>query len=191
MASYSISNITSSSVTVYVSGIEAGQEIRIYIRRSSETGVALLDETYTSTSTGLSEVCSGLPNGTELTINVRYQGKWIGAQSFSTLVDAPTRPNDWYWTNAVSSGSAIKISASEWNNFCSRINEFRRYRSLSDYSFATVYSGTQISATIVNEVVKAIKGMSGYGTNLYEVSTGDAITASFFNLLKTELNAIP
>jgi len=192
MASYTLTSITTSSVTVYVSGISSGQSIEIYIRLDPGSAAdKVFDETYTSTGTHLIKTCSGLPDGTNFAINVKYQGDWIGAQTFSTKTQAaPTRPRDWQWTSTVSAGSPIRISAAEWNNFCSRINEFRRYKSLSNYSFTTVYSGTPISATIVNQAVSAIKGISGYGSYLYYVSPGNAITAYFFNLLKTELNAI-
>lgn len=102
-----------------------------------------------------------------------------------------TRPDDWSWDSTIESGSAITITAVEWNNFCARINEFREYAGLSSYSFTTVRSGTTISATIVNQARTAISEISGHGTLPSAAVSGGVINASFFNTLVSALNSIP
>lgn len=102
-----------------------------------------------------------------------------------------TRPDDWSWDSTIRSGSAIAITAAEWNDFCTRINEFREYAGLSSYSFTTVRSGTTISAAIVNQARTAINAISGHGTLPSAAVSGGAITASFFNTLVSALNSIP
>lgn len=103
----------------------------------------------------------------------------------------PVRPSDWMWTSTIVSGREIRITASEWNGFCSRINEFRAYKSLSNYSFTTVVSGTtKISAAIVNQARTAISAISGHGSLPSAAIAGGALTASFFNSLSSALNAV-
>lgn len=59
------------------------------------------------------------------------------------------------------------------------------------YGFTTVSRGDDFTATIYNQAVNAIKGISGYGTYLDTVSKGDNILANHFISLRDELNAIP
>lgn len=100
------------------------------------------------------------------------------------------RPDDWSWNSTIRAGADIAISAPDWNNFCSRINEFRAYAGLSSYSFTTVSRGTVISAAIVNQARTAISAISGHGTLPSAAVPGDEITARFFNTLTSALNSI-
>lgn len=101
------------------------------------------------------------------------------------------RPDDWEWTSTIESGAAIEISALEWNLFCDRINEFRVYQELKEYSFTTVVSGQVISAAVVNQAISAISAISGHGTLPSQAVSGvTKITARFFHQLKDALNAI-
>jgi hypothetical protein len=102
-----------------------------------------------------------------------------------------TRPDDWAWYSTVAQGSPIELSATEWTAFCTRINRFRAYQSLSSYSFTAVNSGDKISATICNQARTAISGLTDHGTLPSAASAGGKITASYFNGLKTALNAVP
>lgn len=84
MASFSISSITTTSAMVRVSGLVAGDEVRIYVRTGSTT---ILDSAYTATGTTVTETLSGLTPGTEYTVNVKYVDDslpWWGAKSFTT-----------------------------------------------------------------------------------------------------------
>ena len=119
-----------------------------------------------------------------------YGGR-SGSVTLSVSITSP-RPNNWSWTNTISSGSQIKLTAAEWNSFTSRINEFRDYKGLSAYSFTTAISGTTpIEYTICNQAYTAINAITGHGTMPAQLTNGGPLYASFFNGLKDALNAIP
>ncbi|MDO4562217.1 MAG: hypothetical protein Q4C12_00125 [Clostridia bacterium] len=101
------------------------------------------------------------------------------------------RPSDFYWTYSKISGNSFNLTASEWNSFTSRINEFREYCGLSAYSFTTAYTGNDFTASIYRQARTAIQAIDGYGTYIPYVSSGDDITADMMNVLVSELNAIP
>lgn len=101
------------------------------------------------------------------------------------------RPSDWSWQTTVGKGDEVNLTAQEWTLFCTRINAFRTYKGLSTYSFTGVISGvTQISASIVNAARSAISSMSPGVSLPSAVSSGDEISAAFFNGLKDSLNSI-
>lgn len=187
MASFTIS-YTASSVRITVSGIASGDEVRYYVRKDPDPGYAVVDEKYVETSVSAVRVFGGLSGGTAYAANVRVNGTWVGAQTFTT---PKARPDNWAWTSAVSKGSRIRLSAAEWNSFCARINEFRIYAGLSGYSFSTVQAGTLISAGLVNQARNAIGAVNGHGVLPSAAVKGGAVTAAFFNGLKDALNAIP
>ena len=78
------------------------------------------------------------------------------------------------------------MTAYEWNNFTKRINEFREYRGLSQYSFATVSSDGNCTASIINQAVNAINAM---GFNIATVSSG-TVPANVFIQMRDKLNSI-
>lgn len=127
---------------------------------------------------------------------VSYTSNWINITTPEHL-----RPADWEWQSNIAVGAVVPFSnnafrpltATEWNAFTKRINEFREYRGVSSYSFTTVNSNTNFTASIYNEAVAAIKGISGYGTYLSYATSGvtDALKANLYLLLRDELNAIP
>lgn len=104
---------------------------------------------------------------------------------------AAVRPSNFSWTYAKTKGGSFNLTATEWNNLTARINAFRAYKGLSNYSFTYAYKGDDFTAAMYNQAVNAIKGISGYGSYLSTVSKGDTVTAAGLNLLRDELNAIP
>lgn len=124
--------------------------------------------------------------------------KGYGGASVSSLqlcVEPPEevaeRPNNFAWTYAKTQGGDFNLTASEWNALTSRINAFRAYKNLSNYSFTTAYYDDDFTATIYNQARLAIQGISGYGTYIPTVVSGQDITAYMMNTLVSELNAIP
>lgn len=101
------------------------------------------------------------------------------------------RPSNFAWTYNKGSGRDFNLTASEWNSFTARINEFREYKGLSRYSFTTARRGNDFTAAMYNQARSAIRGISGYGTYIPQVSAGDDITAYVLNVIVNELNAIP
>lgn len=121
-------------------------------------------------------------------------GTYYPAGSATVIVTnslSGVRPDDWEWTSKIEQDAPIAITAIEWNNFTSRINAFRIYKGLSNYSFTTAYGGeTKISASIVNEARIAINAIDGSGEVPDKVEPGDTIYASFFIGLADALNNI-
>lgn len=189
---FSIGNITSTTVSVIIENLEPYSSVRIIYRTAD--GV----EKYTGAGAnafGIASVTIGnLSPNTTYTINVDINpdgggvDDFIGAQTFTTLRG---RPTDWWWRSDVESEAEINISASEWNDFCKRINEFREYVNVGTYDLELVSSGDYITASIVNKARSAIDGATGHGTLPSRVYAEDYIYASFFNQLKDALNAIP
>lgn len=108
-----------------------------------------------------------------------------------TVPQAVTRPSNFSWTYAKVQGGTFNLTATEWNNFTSRINAFREYKKLSDYSFTRAYSGNNFTAAMYNQARIAIQAISGYGTYIPTVTKGQQITAYMMNVLVSELNSIP
>ena len=113
-------------------------------------------------------------------------------QSTNVRVQYKTaRPTDWAWHSSKTAGQAVSLTANEWNSFCTKINLFRQYKGLSNYTFTTATSGGVITASIVNQAVNAISAMSPPTSAPSTVtSKSSVITASFFNTLRSSLNSI-
>ena len=111
-----------------------------------------------------------------------------GVQRIDTDV---TRPEDWIWESTVAAGEQVLITAVEWNNFTTRINDFREYLSITTYSFTTAVQGNPLLADYFNEAKEAIDDCSPSTSTPDSVVSGDPIVADEFNLLKDSLNSIP
>ncbi|QCR33114.1 hypothetical protein [Lysinibacillus sp. SGAir0095] len=99
-----------------------------------------------------------------------------------------TRPQDWTWTYPKVSGQNLYFPASEWIGFCNRVNAFRQYKNLSNYTFATVYSGNPIFALQLNEAINAINAM--VVNKLSTQSSGADANADAINSMSSRLNSI-
>ena len=138
--------------------------------------------------------------GKSYIIEVDYDGNTY-AEIFDVEADKPT---SFKWDIAKASDQPLRVSASEWNAFTSKINEFLKYKGKSAVTFTKAVSaglgngavvggnhglseGKVISANIVNEAVRALESM---GITISEVSSNQTITADFFNNLVTKLNSI-
>lgn len=85
-----------------------------------------------------------------------------------------------------------RVSASDFNSFLSRINDFRVYVGLPQYgAFQYAQSGNVITSSIVAHPVYAIRAMNPPIQEPNVPSVGTTITASFFNQLASSLNSIP
>jgi hypothetical protein len=112
---------------------------------------------------------------------------WSGYQYATTLLG---RPSNFVWDSNKYSGYDFKITASEWNKLCNRVNEFRDYKGLSSYGFTTAYSGNDFTANQYNQVRNAINSMSPPTNIPVSRSKGDTIYASDINKLRDSLNSI-
>ena len=195
LPTFTIDAVTSNSVTITVKGFVPNERVRFQVKQYSNSSTAV-DMDYNVNATTLTKTFSGLTPNTVYYADVQLnQSLWLGGSSitdgkrFVTLAEN-TRPANWSWSSTIEKGKPIKVTAVEWNNFCTRINKFRTYKGLTTYNFTTVSKGMSISATIVNQARTAINGITGHGTLPSKAASGEAITASFFNTLKNALNAI-
>lgn len=190
MASFSIESVTHDTVTISLSGLTYGDEVRVFIRLADDPDDTTKDVTGTYTGSSLMQF-TGLEADTEYAINVQINGSdWIGAQTFWTDAVTGTRPDDWEWYSTIEQGAEFSLTAEEWNDFCDRINEFRVYVGLSEYSFTTVRSGHSIEASYMRQAISAINDIDGHGTLPAAVNAGNQIKASFFTKLASALNAV-
>lgn len=181
------------AVTITVRGVSSGDLVRFFVR-TDPGNVTIIDEKYTATGTSITKTFEGLQERTDYAVNagvtVGDTTDWIGIQYFTTPSQGGgSRPDDWDWYSTIASGQTINLSASEWNDFCDRINEFRDYDGLSQFSFTTVYRGDPIEASIINEARSAISNISTSGAVPNRVNSGDPIEASIFLDLRDALNA--
>jgi hypothetical protein len=124
----------------------------------------------------------------------------LAGSSWLTVTVGGSRPTNWAWTTSFVSGGSMTyysakkytvLPASEWNNFTTRINDFRSYKGLSNYSFTTVSAGTTFTATIYNQARNAINDMSPSTTVPSAVTSQvTKVTAYHFTRLRDALNSI-
>ena len=205
MAGIGVYSRTANSVTIYLTSLDTGWEsgtriVNWYLGSAggstptatsyykSNTGNSLADKASTSgtvTFDGLS------PNTTYgVLCEVYYGTTKLASITGQATTAAPSRPDDFAWTNSKVKGGAFNLTASEWNSFTSRINDFRAYKKLSSYSFDTAHKGNEFTAKMYNQARLAIQGISGYGTYIPTVSSGYEVSADALNILVSELNAI-
>lgn len=190
MASFSVRNITDTSIDVRVTGISSGDTVRIFIRLYADTSNVKYDVKPVASASYLDMSFQNLEPGTHYAINVKINNDdWLGADDFWTK-DEVIRPDNWYWYSTVKQGYPIELSAYEWRAFCNRINEFRTYMGMSEYDFTYVSKGDIITASIVNQARSAIRSISGHGSLPSAARSGNPITASFFIDLQYALNDI-
>lgn len=187
---------TADTITVNVSGSD------------SVSGISgfefYLDETYKSTKYGSSAsyTYTGLAVNTTYSVGVKAFDNALNYSSLVTqnVLTKSNRPQNFAWTNSKVSGNSFNLTASEWNGFLNRINEFRTYKGLTtfnfydyyhgDYSFTRAYSGNYFYAYMFNQAVNAISAMNPPTSPPSTKSSGQSIYASYLNGLRDSLNSI-
>ncbi len=202
-ASFDILSFDHNSVRIEVTTDSNFTKYRIFLRTGREsdgTGETIRDRITTVSSSTLSfEQNITFPYPDEwYTINVASASDdelsfdWIGAQEFRADEEPyEPRPDDFSWVTAKVSGNNFNLSAYEWNLFTSRINEFRAYQGLSNYSFSTAYSGNDFTAAMYNQARTAISALSGSGSRSPSVFVGGTVYASYLNWIVADLNDTP
>jgi hypothetical protein len=111
-----------------------------------------------------------------LTPNIDYTAKVyadIGVASYKGFkTSANSRPSNWSWVSLVSSRATNPnstyngviplaiVNASEWNDFTTRINQFRTYKGLGMATFTSASSGGAFTPTMYSQAVNAISPMA-------------------------------
>lgn len=183
-------------------GVDASTETagRLYVSWGSASGASsYLVTVYYSTG---GYVTDAVVYGTSTTFNGLVEGRTYyvivvprnsngngpsGSSGNITMPVVKKRPTNWQWDSIKSSGSALNITASEWNRFLNRIDDFRKYKGLGAGSYTYASVGGGITANQYNQARNAISGM---GAVPYAVSPGSVIRASEFNQIRDYLNLI-
>ena len=116
----------------------------------------------------------------------------IALTESSSRIEVPTdRPEDFEFSSSIRSGATTTtLTASAWNNFQDRINEFQVYKGVAQTSFTDVSSGDEMTASLMRQAWDAINNISGHGTMPTRPSSGATIYASWFHDLADALNDI-
>ena len=132
--------------------------------------------------------------------NIVYSG-WYTAYPYPINVVYNSRPTNWAWSPLIVQGGNMTInnstkqfyitSATQWNDFCTRINLFRVYKGLGNYSFTSAVQYGAAASTQANQARAAILGCSPPTGLPSAVNSDSNITAAFFNGLKNSMNSIP
>ncbi len=183
---------TSTWIQVITHNNDSGGNLATYI-----DGVSVEDSRYSYQRTGDYLLVAGLEPDTEYQFYCRVFKNGYSASSGTLYIttNAPPRPNNFSWTYAKTSGGNFNLTASEWNSFTSRINEFRNYKGLADYSFNSAITGFDFSAqNNFNQAVNALSALSAYFTGGNTIpstkSQGNNILASYLTNLVNAMNSI-
>lgn len=198
-----ITNKTDTTITFYVSVVDGYAFYRWWYRPTS-TSVAESGQ-LDGVTEDFSVTLEGLIPDTEYMIRVIYwetsptidgSDNYISMDpvTVSTLSPPPTRPDDWAWTGVAVGyyiptydGDLAPVTADDWNRFCSRINEFRLYKDMTEYAFTPVSQGEGFSAAPIEQAISAISGISGAGSVPAAI---EPLKASFWLQLASALNAV-
>lgn len=109
------------------------------------------------------------------------------------------RPLNWGWEYSIVSGggfyaqsgsTVFLMRAAHWNAFTARINEFRNYKSKTQYTFTTATTSTT-EVGIRNCINEAITAINALGFSQAQVASGSDVLASTFLTMRNNLNSIP
>jgi hypothetical protein len=206
MASLSYSNVTETTVDWTISGLsslwdsDSYQQIVLSTGTTSEGSTTapsgIVDSRYPPTPPGsdygFTDTCTGLSPGTSYVFYayaLADDSKWYSAGSIYFTTDIP-RPSNWSWWYSKSSGGSFNLTASEWNSFTDRINQFRAYKNIGNYGFTNASTGSPFYAYMYNQAITAIDSMSPSTSTPSSVSSGDTITAYGLNRLRDALNSV-
>lgn len=201
MASISFTNISTTSIGAYISGLDTEYErndryIEWYNGQDS-AGTASLAAHASNSSTKL---FSGLRPGTRYSIRaiIHYSStptsgldRTVELSSIcKTEEEAATRPSYFSWDTAKTSGAEFKLTASEWNRLISNINSVRSYLGYSSASFTKAVAGNEFTAAMFNQARSAIISISGFSGYISQATSGGKVYANMLNALQSGINGL-
>lgn len=150
------------------------------------TGDTTLDTTVTFTNLVPQSSYDIIATVTKNAVNYSYSPTLVGGRFAVTYTVA--KPAIWQWYTTKTVGGVFSMSATEWNAFTTRINQFREYKGLDAYNFTQAYSGSGFEFQMHNETRAAINAMANTGVGI--VSRGSSIQANALNILRNTLNTL-
>lgn len=159
----------------------------LYFRNTLSSGVR--SHTFNVDANGLNFVV-----GSTYRIGVRAtdnEGNQTGILADSITI-VSTRPQNWAWSSTKNQGGNFNITASEWNSFFAKINEFRRYKipQSGNYTFTSAQRDMDFYAHMYNQARSAISPMNPTTVLPPLRSVGNNITAADINRLRDSLNSV-
>ena len=177
---------TNNSITMSFSAYDAHSGVSgfyVYLNDSHRTTVYGTSGTYTY---------NGLQSGITYKVSVKAFDAYgnVSSEDYRNIQTSSSRPSNFEWTFQKTSGGEFNITASEWNVFLNKINQFREYKNLTQYNFTSASSDDIFYAYMFNQAVQAISAMNPPVSPPSTRSSGDEIYASYFTQLKNSLNSI-
>lgn len=210
MAQFTITNYTDTSVTIKVTGIKSGQEIRFYVRKDPDPGYGAVDKTYTASATYMTRTLSGLSPETNYACNVKLDDTtWIGTQYFTTE-ESSVSVEEWSWNSSNGSASATQTKSAYnaitnkgttdgfsylvWNDMVDKVYEILDAIGGSWNSKYASYSATKMSSTDKSLTAKRFNSLRyniglHYSTEIDEVYRGDTVYGRYFTMLSNCINS--
>lgn len=205
MADLSVKEKTSSSVKIKLSGMSesyTGNRNYYWYKKLSSSdnwGSSVKSDSSTGIQTELEYTFTGLEASTSYDFRCAIQywsgggtEGWTRPSIYKIVTEAASvkLPDPWAWSSTKTKGQSVKITASEWNDFTSKIDEFRVYKGKEKYSYTFVERGDPISASVCLEAYNAIYEIAN-SDDMPEIPfKGNQIKASFFNDLRDALNNV-
>jgi len=136
---------------------------------------------------------TGLNQGQTYNFKAQSYFFWNSADLWSYYtrevnVTTNSRPGNFAWDTAKTSGGTFNLTAAEWNRLTAKINEFRSYKGLSIYSFTSASVGASFTATMFNQARSAISSMNSDVPS--SKNSGGIVYANDLNWLRDALNAV-
>lgn len=187
------SGIGTTSVRMWAkaSDYESGMHGFQFYLNGRENG-SKVNDNYGSTTFGTYYEFTGLEEGTSYDFGViAYDvnsNSTYPIRIYNTSTKA--RPSKFSWTYPKTSGGNFNLTAREWNNFASNINDVRAFKGQNLYGFTQATTGTPLYAYMYNQAVTALSQMSYTIEPPPKKSTGDLIYASYLNTLVSSLNSV-
>lgn len=176
----------------------------------------ILDYAYPPSSNlgcAASGTATGLTSSTNYTVYGFAQaanGLYYKVGTSSITTPGIGRPPNWEWATPKVAGQDFKLTATEWNQFCERINQFREYIGLNTkISFTPApYGDGSVYAFMFNQALVGIAGGTFDGSSFYyqyllgmnytirsrlptNRKTGDSILAAYLNDMRDGMNSVP
>ncbi|UNK19284.1 fibronectin type III domain-containing protein [Paenibacillus sp. N3/727] len=183
--SWSLSNTGVNSVQMYYSASDDHGINYVYLYLNG-------NHVQTSYSSNGNYTFTGLQPDTNYTLGVKAVDSAGQSSSMVTysVRTKKARPTNFDWDAPKVSGGDFNITAVEWNKLAAKINEFRFYKNMSNYSFTRVTTGMDFKATYYNDVINVINSMNPSTALPSSKSAGDSILASDINRIRNSLNSI-
>ena len=194
---FTVTNIGSTSISVQLATLDPSATFYFRVTLFLQNSV-VYDNTQITSST-FTYTYIGLTPGQSYTVKAEVYNAEDQYEIFFDYHNVKTLVGVWDWQYpkvqggdiySVNGKNLIIMPASEWNNFTAFINTKRVSKGLSNYSFTSVSNGTNFTATIANQAVNALNDMLAVGNKISTVSSGNTITAAFFNNLRDKVNSI-